>query len=143
VSRDIVYILVGRSAGWFVLVAPVGAVRRVEDANAWRVVGRSPYRHEWFGYPDGGIPDVPFDELVDRIACLTAWDPDTVYHLRGVPDERINIDIATEPGCWLVQPSVIATAARPASNARRFIGRLHISEAGRTACLEPSGPPKA
>jgi hypothetical protein len=22
-------------------------------------------RHEWLGYPDGGVPDVPFDELVD------------------------------------------------------------------------------
>ena len=41
----------------------LGAVRRVEDANAWRVLGRSPYRQEWFGYPDGGVPDV-FDELV-------------------------------------------------------------------------------
>ena len=28
-------------------------------------------------------------------AGLTAWDPDTVYHLRGVPDERIDIDIDT------------------------------------------------
>jgi LmbE family N-acetylglucosaminyl deacetylase len=27
----------------------LGAVRRVEDANAWRVLGRSPYRQEWFG----------------------------------------------------------------------------------------------
>jgi LmbE family N-acetylglucosaminyl deacetylase len=31
----------------------LGAVRRVEDANAWRVGGGSPYRHGWFGYPDG------------------------------------------------------------------------------------------
>lgn len=146
----------------------LGAVPRVEDANAWRVVGRSPYRHEWFGYPDGGVPDVPFDELVDRVATvlgeerpdvvatfgpdgitgnpdririgeaataaflrfagdggpgfrrlvyagirqsvidrwnqrrvkagLTAWDPNTVYHLRGVPDERIDIDIDNHRG---------------------------------------------
>src|SRR4029453_3823860 len=48
----------------------LGAVRRVEDANAWRVVGRSPYRQEWFGYPDGGLRDVPFDELVDRVATV-------------------------------------------------------------------------
>ena len=151
----------------------LGAIRRVEDANAWRVLGRSPYRQEWFGYPDGGVPDVPFDELVDRVAIvlgeerpdvvttfgpdgitghpdhirigeaataaflrfagdggpgfrrlvyggirqsvidrwnqrrvkagLTAWDPDTVYHLRGVPDERIDIDIDTTGVALLVR----------------------------------------
>ena len=57
----------------------LGAVRRVEDANAWRVVGRSPYRQEWFGYPDGGVPDVPFDELVDRVATVLGEErPDVV-----------------------------------------------------------------
>lgn len=126
----------------------LGAVRRVEDANAWRVVGRSPYRHEWFGYPDGGVPDVPFDELVDRVATVlgeerpdvvATFGPDgitghpdhirigeaataaflrfagdggpgfrrlvyggirqsVIYHLRGVPDERIDIDIDTTGG---------------------------------------------
>lgn len=151
--------------------ATLGAVRRVEDANAWRVLGRSPYRQEWFGYPDGGVPDVPFDELVDRVATvlgeerpdvvatfgpdgitghpdhirigeaataaflrfagdggpgfrrlvyggirqsvidrwnqrrvkagLTAWDPDTVYHLRGVPTSGSTLT-STPPGwhCW-------------------------------------------
>jgi len=57
----------------------LGTIRRVEDANAWRVVGRSPYRHEWFGYPDGGVPDVPFDELVDRVATVLGEErPDVV-----------------------------------------------------------------
>ena len=57
----------------------LGAVRRVEDASAWRVLGRSPYRHEWFGYPDGGLPDVPIDELVDRVAAVLGEErPDVV-----------------------------------------------------------------
>jgi LmbE family N-acetylglucosaminyl deacetylase len=151
----------------------LGAVRRVEDRNAWRALGRSPYRHEWFGYSDGGLRDVPFDELVDRVAVvlgeerpdvvatfgpdgitghpdhvrigeaatsaflrfagdgragfrrlvyggirqsvidrwnqrrlqagLTPWDPNTVYHLRGVPDERIDIDINTTEVAPLVR----------------------------------------
>jgi LmbE family N-acetylglucosaminyl deacetylase len=34
------------------------------------VVGGSPYRHKWFGYPDGGVRDVSFDELVDRVAIV-------------------------------------------------------------------------
>ena len=57
----------------------LGTIRRVEDANAWRVVGKSPYRQEWFGYPDGGVPDVPFDELVDRVATVLGEErPDVV-----------------------------------------------------------------
>jgi LmbE family N-acetylglucosaminyl deacetylase len=34
---------------------------------------------------------------------LTPWDPNTVYHLRGVPDERIDIDIDTAPVAPLVR----------------------------------------
>ena len=151
----------------------LGMVRREEDRRAWRTLGCSPYRHEWFGYPDGGLSDVPPEELVSRIAevleaerpdvvatfgpdgitghpdhiaigrvatdaflrfagdgrpgfrrlvygairqsvidrwnhrrvkaGLSPWDPDTVYHLRGVPDERIDIDIDTSTVAPLVR----------------------------------------
>ena len=57
----------------------LGAVRREEDRRAWRTLGLSPYRHEWFGYPDGGLADVPYEELVDRVAAvLGAERPDVV-----------------------------------------------------------------
>src|SRR5688500_19149657 len=26
--------------------------------------------HKWFGYPDGGLADVPYEELVDRVAAV-------------------------------------------------------------------------
>src|SRR5918997_5408508 len=151
----------------------LGAVRREEDRRAWRTLGCSPYRHDWLGYPDGGLADVPYEELVGRIAevlraerpdvvaafgpdgitghpdhitigraatdaflrfagdggpgfrrlvyggirqsvidrwnhrrvanGLTAWDPNIVYHLRGVPDERIDIDINTTEVAPLVR----------------------------------------
>ena len=151
----------------------LGAVRREEDRRAWLTLGLSPYRHEWFGYPDGGLPDVPHEELVSRIADvlgaerpdvvatfgpdgitghpdhiaigraatdaflrfaddggpgfrrlvygairqsvidrwnhrrlvagLPAWDPTTVYHLRGVPDQMIDIDIDTSAVAPLVR----------------------------------------
>jgi LmbE family N-acetylglucosaminyl deacetylase len=154
----------------------LGAVRREEDRRAWLTLGRSPYRHEWFGYPDGGLAAVPHDELVGRIAeileterpdvvatfgpdgitghpdhvtigraateaffqfagdggsgfrrlvygairqsvidrwnrrrvaeGLTAWDPGTVYHLRGVPDEMIDIDIDTAAVAPLVRKAM-------------------------------------
>ena len=143
----------------------LGAVRREEDRRAWAVLGRTPDRHEWFGYPDGGVAEVDSEELVSRIARVFAeerpdvvgtfgpdgmtghpdhiaishatteafhrvaqdggpglrrlvygmipqsvidrwnkkriaeglepYDPQTVFHLRGVPDENIGIDIDT------------------------------------------------
>ena len=143
----------------------LGAVRREEDRRAWLALGRTPDRHEWFGYPDGGLAEVDQNELEQRIyevLCeerpdvvvtfgpdgitghpdhitisdattkafhrlvgeggsgfrrltygvirqsvidrwnvkraaqgLEPWDPETVYHLRGVPDSEIDIDIDT------------------------------------------------
>jgi LmbE family N-acetylglucosaminyl deacetylase len=154
----------------------LGAVRREEDRRAWVMLGHLPVRHEWFGYPDGGLADVPRSELVDRIAAilnqerpevvvtfgpdgitghpdhitvgeatteaflrlagdggpglrrlayggirqsvidrwnlsrvkagLPAWDPNVVYHLRGVPDERIDIDIDTSHVAPLVRQAM-------------------------------------
>jgi LmbE family N-acetylglucosaminyl deacetylase len=48
--------------------ATLGAVREQEDRDAWNVVGRPPDRHGFLRYPDGGVADVPFDELVERFA---------------------------------------------------------------------------
>lgn len=151
----------------------LGAVRREEDRRAWAVLGHPPDRHEWFGYPDGALTEVPRHELVDRIAAvldqerpevvvtfgpdgitghpdhvaisqatteaflqladdggpglrrlsyggirqsvidrwngrrvragLAAWDPNVVYHLRGVPDESIDIDVDTAEVAPLVR----------------------------------------
>jgi len=59
--------------------ATLGAVRREEDRRAWEVLGRTPDRHEWFGYPDGGLSDVPHEVLTDRIvAVLSEERPDVV-----------------------------------------------------------------
>ncbi len=141
----------------------LGAVRREEDRRAWQALGREPDRHEWLDYEDGELEQVPFDELVDRVAAVLAeerpdvvatfgpdgitghpdhvrigaatdaafhrcraesgpglrrlvhgampesvfvrwndararrqlptWDPDAVYHLRGVPDDVIGITV--------------------------------------------------
>ena len=143
----------------------LGAVRREEDRQAWIALGRLPDRHEWFGYPDGGLSEVDRSELEQRIAAVFAeerpdvvvtfgpdgitghpdhiaisdattkafhrfvedgrpgflrlvygvirqsvidrwnesrvaqgldpWDPQTVYHLRGIPDDEIDISIDT------------------------------------------------
>ncbi|MBY5162762.1 PIG-L deacetylase family protein [Salsipaludibacter albus] len=72
--------------------ATLGAVRREEDRAGWRVVGREPDRHEWFGLPDGGLADLPDGLLADRIATVFATErPDVVVSagpdgISGHPD---------------------------------------------------------
>ena len=167
------FVLVHATDGEAGLIAPgteatratLGAVRREEDRRAWEVLGRTPDRHEWLGYPDGGLDQVPVEELTDRVAAvlsderpdvvvtfgpdgitghpdhvavgratdaaflrladdggpglrrlvhgairqsvidrwnaarvaagLPAWDPLSVFHLRGVPDGDIGVEIDT------------------------------------------------
>jgi LmbE family N-acetylglucosaminyl deacetylase len=48
----------------------LGEVREEEDRRSWIALGRVPERHEFLRYPDGGVADVPFDELVERIAMI-------------------------------------------------------------------------
>jgi LmbE family N-acetylglucosaminyl deacetylase len=50
----------------------LGAIRRGECEAAWRAHGRLPDRHEWLDYPDGAVDQMPFSELVDRIAAILA-----------------------------------------------------------------------
>jgi LmbE family N-acetylglucosaminyl deacetylase len=57
----------------------LGRVREEEDRRSWEVLGRVPDRHEWLRYPDHGVADVPFDELVGRIRAILAEElPDVV-----------------------------------------------------------------
>ena len=79
----------------------LGKVRRAEDEAAWRAVGRMPDRYEWLGYPDGGVSDVPFEGLVDRIAgildeerpdVVVTFGPDGIF---GHPD-HVAIGAATD-----------------------------------------------
>jgi LmbE family N-acetylglucosaminyl deacetylase len=57
----------------------LGAVRQEEDRRSWSVLGRLPDRHEWLDYPDGGVADATFDELVSRIAAVLREErPDVV-----------------------------------------------------------------
>lgn len=48
----------------------LGRVREEEDRRSWVTLGREPDRHEWLRYPDHRLDEVPFDELVDRIAAV-------------------------------------------------------------------------
>jgi LmbE family N-acetylglucosaminyl deacetylase len=79
----------------------LGSIRRAEDEAAWRALGRVPDRHEWLGLPDGGVADVPFDELVAAVArileeedpaVVVTFGPDGIF---GHPD-HIAIGAATD-----------------------------------------------
>ncbi|HVM13557.1 MAG TPA: PIG-L family deacetylase [Egibacteraceae bacterium] len=57
----------------------LGAVRRREDEAGWRVIGRTPDRHEWLGFPDGGLAALPAGILEARISrVLSEERPDVV-----------------------------------------------------------------
>ena len=79
----------------------LGAVRRAEDEAAWRALGRVPDRHEWLGLPDGGVADVPFDDVVAAVArvleeedpaVVVTFGPDGIF---GHPN-HIAIGVATD-----------------------------------------------
>ena len=79
----------------------LGSIRRGEDEAAWRSVGRVPDRHEWLGLPDGGVADVPFEEVVAAVgqileaedpAVVVTFGPDGIF---GHPD-HIAIGAATD-----------------------------------------------
>ena len=79
----------------------LGPIRRSEDESAWRAVGRAPDRHEWLGLPDGGVAEVPFEDVVAAVAqVLDEEEPDVVVTLGpdgifGHPD-HIAIGAATD-----------------------------------------------
>jgi LmbE family N-acetylglucosaminyl deacetylase len=79
----------------------LGAVRRREDEAAWQALGRVPDRHEWLGLPDGGVADVPAEEVVAAVArileeeqpaVVVTFGPDGIF---GHPD-HIAIGAATD-----------------------------------------------
>lgn len=78
----------------------LGRVREEEDRRSWIVLGHEPDRHEWLRYPDHGLADVPFDELVDRIASILRDErPDVIATfgpdgITGHPD-HVTVGAAT------------------------------------------------
>lgn len=60
----------------------LGEWRREEDRAAWRALGCMPARHDWLGYPDGGVPDVGAAVLTAAIdGFLRTERPDVVITL--------------------------------------------------------------
>jgi LmbE family N-acetylglucosaminyl deacetylase len=80
----------------------LGAIREEEDRRSWVTLGRTPDRHEWLRYPDHGLADVPFAELVERVAVILRQErPDVVITfgedgITGHPDHITIGEAATE-----------------------------------------------
>jgi LmbE family N-acetylglucosaminyl deacetylase len=100
----------------------LGAIRRGECEAAWRAHGREPDRHEWLGYPDGAVDQVPFDAFVDRIAVILAEEQPNVVATFG-PDgitahpDHIAVGAATDA-------AFARYAATPHGRARRLVHRV-------------------
>ena len=79
----------------------LGSIRQSEDEAAWRALGRVPDRHEWLGLTDGGVAEVPFDDVVSAVArildeedpaVVVTFGPDGIF---GHPD-HVAIGAATD-----------------------------------------------
>lgn len=88
--------------------ATLGEIRQGEDRAAWEALGRVPDRHEWLGLPDGGVADVPFDDVVAAVArvleeeqpdVVVTFGPDGIF---GHPD-HIAIGAATDAAFELLR----------------------------------------
>lgn len=79
----------------------LGGIRRREDEEGWRALGRLPDRHEWLDFPDGQLDQVPCDELVDAVSVILDEEKPTVVATFG-PDgifghpDHIAIGAATD-----------------------------------------------
>jgi LmbE family N-acetylglucosaminyl deacetylase len=96
----------------------LGAVRQAECAAAWRALGRIPDRHEWLGYPDGAVDQVPFAELVDRVAAILDQEEPDVVATFG-PD-----GITAHPDHIAIGAATDAAFERFAGTGRRGFRRL-------------------
>jgi LmbE family N-acetylglucosaminyl deacetylase len=103
--------------------ATLGAVRRAEDVAGWRVVGRSPDRHEWLGLEDGGLADLDPQVLADLLRPILAEErPDVVLTfgpdgITGHPD-HIAVGAATTS-------AFLHLVGRPGSVGRPGLRRLY------------------
>lgn len=97
----------------------LGAWRRHEDENGWRVAGRVPDRHDWLGLPDGGLDAVDPAVLRERVAAFLREErPDVVCTfgpdgITGHPD-HIAMCTATTEAFHLVR-------AEPGPGLRRLL----------------------
>lgn len=141
-NPDLRFVLVHATDGEAGEIAPgsgatretLGAVRRDEDRRGWEVVGRGPDRHEWLGFPDGGVED-HLGHLTEHLTRIIAEErPDVVLTCgpdgtSGHPD-HIAVSNATTsafhavrsvpgPGLHRLLHSAVPQSALDRINARR------------------------
>ncbi len=123
----------------------LGEFRRREDDAAWQAHGRPPDRHDWFGYPDGGVAEVPFEELTGRIArilreeqprVVCSFGPDGIT---GHPD-HIAVGAATDAAFHLVRSEGGPGLERLLHGALRESTFLRWNEARRETRIGTVGP---
>ena len=96
----------------------LGRIRQQEDEAAWRALGREPDRHEWLGFSDGEVDQVPFEDLVDAVAAVLEEEQPTVVGTFG-PD-----GIFAHPDHIAIGAATDAAFARYASTSGTAFRRL-------------------
>jgi len=107
----------------------LGAVREDEDRAAWRALGLEPALH-FLRYPDGGVADVPREQLVATyLAILQPARPDVVitFGPDGVTGHEDHIAV----GAAATAAFHAARAADPAAFRRLLHGALMRSQIDR------------
>jgi LmbE family N-acetylglucosaminyl deacetylase len=162
-DRDLRFVLLHATDGEAGEIAPdagvdreqLGAVRRREDEAGWRVIGRTPDRHEWFGFPDGRLADLPSGLLEAAIASVLEQErPDAVFTfgpdgITGHPD-HITVGAATTaaftrladdggPGFARLYHAAWKQSALDRLNARRIADGLEPFDP--TVVFHPRGVP--
>jgi LmbE family N-acetylglucosaminyl deacetylase len=112
----------------------LGSIREEEDRASWTILGRSPDRHVWLHYPDGGVAALVAGELSGALKAVFAAElPDVVITfgpdgITGHPD-HVAVSAATTEAFHRVRASSsrgfhrLVYAAVPQSLAAQWDGR--------------------
>ncbi len=132
----------------------LGAVREAEDRASWVALGRRPDRQEFLRFPDGGVAEVPAEELSGAIeAILRETEPDVVvtFGPEGITghDDHIATGAATTAAFHSIRQSEegvarLAYAAIPESRLRWLSDKLverGLDPIDPTAPFQPRGVP--
>ena len=111
----------------------LGRIRMQEDEDGWRAVGRSPDRHEWLGFPDGELDQVPLAQLTDAIDVSHArsFDDEIGLTMDCRPDRR-RLAAAQEPTPRHVRRSRRHGALEAGEQQVLGSGRLAAAQASHT-----------
>jgi len=130
----------------------LGAVRRLEDEQSWQVIGRPPDRHDWLGFGDGTLADLPEGVLTARIAAILdterpqvvatfgpdgiTWHPDHIAVSNAATEAFFQVARDGGPGLQRLLHGAIPASVVAGWNERRARRGAPVWEQGRVYHLQ-------